>query len=306
MQARREKRHLLAEQQRQQAAHDGVEDTNTDQAPPPPPSSQERSGSSTANAVGTTDLGSGAAKHAPDDLEERASPHPDDEDVLRKWKALLHSAGERCATASDGLLWRERVFIGGSGGGGGANAGDDSLEIALRECGVDQIRRGGGGGGGGAGSQQSRKLLVPRGFDLLPSMRVPLRPRTATLAAANSSVKEANHSVFSTGAPDMPGGAEAVPEDARGDAVEWVPWIAGAQRAAKFGEGKELAECAGLNSGAGGAKARAFRDRMQWFPRGLPLEVQSAMVKVSKRGNGWRSCWTREHPRKMVVVRIFD
>lgn len=126
------------------------------------------------------------------------------------------------------------------------------------------------------GHQKHRELLVPRGLDLLPSMRAPRRPPSPIAAT-------------SKGNSGGGGTAEDVGQKATGT-KEYVPWIGGSgnlggrNKAGQKGkaaapEAPAGAEGAGAVGAAAVAPVRAdsvIEDRVQWFPRGLPKEVTVA------------------------------
>lgn len=129
------------------------------------------------------------------------------------------------------------------------------------------------------GRQKHRELLVPRGLDLLPSMRAPRRLPLPIAATSKGN---------SSGGSGGGGTAEDVAQKAAGT-KEYVPWIGGsgnlggASKAEVTGKAPEApagaAGAAGAAVGAAGAPARAdnaIEDRVQWFPRGLPREVTVA------------------------------
>lgn len=106
--------------------------------------------------------------------------------------------------------------------------------------------------------QQHNEPLVPRGLDLLPSMRAPTRLPPTTMSNGDDG--------------DGGGGgtkAAGAGETAAGT-LEYVPWIGG------------TASLGGLKAGkAGTAEAPApaatgIKDRVRWFPRGLPKEATAA------------------------------
>lgn len=99
-----------------------------------------------------------------------------------------------------------------------------------------------------ARQQQHHDLLVPRGLDLLPSMRAPRRLPVSTMSN---------------------GGAADAKETAAGT-IEYVPWIGGSANVGGVKAGK---------AGTAPVPAPAtvgITDRVQWFPRGLPNEPTAA------------------------------
>lgn len=111
------------------------------------------------------------------------------------------------------------------------------------------------------GRQKYRELLVPRGLDLLPSMRAPryLLARISATGKDNS-------------------GTAAESGQKAGEAQEYVPWIGGS---ASLGSGSSAGQKRGVaTAAAAAAPVRASdgieEDRVQWFPRGLPKEVTMA------------------------------
>lgn len=97
--------------------------------------------------------------------------------------------------------------------------------------------------------EQQRKPLVPKGLDLLPSMRAPrYMPRPVEHA-------------------DISGGG-AAGDKAQAQAIEYVPWVVGSGSS-----GRVKAGHTGDGTAAPIPAAGAVNDRVQWFPRGLPKEA---------------------------------
>lgn len=119
------------------------------------------------------------------------------------------------------------------------------------------------------GHQKHRELFVPRGLDLLPSMRAP-----RYLPSPISATSKGNS-----------GGGDGTTADAGQKAVgtkEYVPWIGGsASLSGRFKAGKmgRVAATGVAAAGVAGVAATApvraddGEDRVQWFPRGLPKEA---------------------------------
>lgn len=102
--------------------------------------------------------------------------------------------------------------------------------------------------------REGPNLLIRRGLDLLPSMRTPRRvlgrsPPPPALAPA----------LEETGG----GGGGGV-----GAAVEYVPWVGGNASV----DGMRSDGVVASGGGRGGLNG-GIGDWVQWFPRGLPLEV---------------------------------
>lgn len=109
--------------------------------------------------------------------------------------------------------------------------------------------------------QQHDELLVPRGLDLLPSMRAPRRLPPTTMANGSSNLCDGD----GDGAK-----ASKARETAAGRTIQYVPWIGGS---ANLGHLKsENTNMGGAGRGET-ANANGIQDRVQWFPRGLPMEA---------------------------------
>lgn len=94
---------------------------------------------------------------------------------------------------------------------------------------------------------------MPRGLDLLPSMRAPRRiPRPA--------------SAISNGG----GGTAATSGDKTAGMIEYVPWVGGTT--ADLGGADKTGQAGGATESSGPALDE-LKERVQWFPRGLPKEA---------------------------------
>ena len=119
--------------------------------------------------------------------------------------------------------------------------------------------------------QQNQDLLVPRGLDLLPSMRAPRRvPPTAMANGGSSSCGDDGDN--RDGAKGSGGKKTAVAR-----AVEYVPWIGGSASLGGVRPGEKGVGTAAPASAA--PAANGIEDRVRWFPRGLPMEPTAAGEK---------------------------
>lgn len=112
---------------------------------------------------------------------------------------------------------------------------------------------------------------MPRGLDLLPSMRAPRRvPPIAMVNGGSSSC--GNDGDNRDGAKGSGGKKTAV-----AGAVEYVPWIGGSASLGGVRPGEK-----GVGTAAPAPVAPAangIEDRVRWFPRGLPMEPTAAGEK---------------------------
>ncbi|CAM9246141.1 unnamed protein product, partial [Sphacelaria rigidula] len=185
--------------------------------------------------------------------------HPGDAETSRRWEELLRLGTETDAGVRDGLAWRQRVLHGeharGSGGAKPSLAGDAAATTG--EGRAAGRRRDDGSG---------QRPLVPKGLELLPYMRVPLRraaPRdalgglcsAAAVSAAGGGVgdmKAEGDSCANAGSDQGGEGtarvggrrelsiAAVVPDEISHEIQEYVPWIAGAERVGTVGDGDGL------------------------------------------------------------------
>lgn len=289
MEARREERRLLSQQQTSTA-----DDSSQSAAV---------GGSPDATPASATD-GAGNIKN---DEDADAADHPGDAETSRRWEELLRSGTETDAGVRDGLAWRQRVFHGeharGSGGAKTSLAGDAAA--ATVEGKAAGRRRDDGSG---------QRPLVPKGLELLPHMRVPLRraaPRDACGglcsaavsntggsvgdmkaeggSRANAGSDEGGEGTAGAGGRGEPSIAAVVPDEISHEIQEYVPWIAGAERIGTVGDregrggvisGGQDTEQSAIGAGVWGESGGTIMDRTQWFPKNLPRDARVAMVKV--------------------------
>lgn len=100
---------------------------------------------------------------------------------------------------------------------------------------------------------------MPKGLDLLPSMRAPrYTPRLGKHA-------------------DISGGG-AAGDEAPAKAIEYVPWVVESGSSGRIKAGHTGGGTAAPMPAAGGAN-----DRVQWFPRGLPKEASGSGAGQDER-----------------------
>ncbi|CAM9582652.1 unnamed protein product [Ectocarpus sp. 8 AP-2014] len=181
----------------------------------------------------------GGAEHEGE--RDEASPHPGDEGSLRRWEELLRSAHV------NGGRWRPGVIEGGVTNAPPGGTSTDTDDASGPTPGTASSR----GGDRRQQQQQQHEPLVPKGLDLLPSMRAPrYMPRPGEHA-------------------DISGSGAAAKDEAQ--AIEYVPWV--------VGSGSSGRVMAGHTGGAATPMPAAggVNDRVQWFPRGLPKESVTGM-----------------------------
>lgn len=115
--------------------------------------------------------------------------------------------------------------------------------------------------------QQNHELLVPRGLDLLPSMRAPRRlPPTTTANGGSNSGSRGDDG------DNRDGDKAADPKKA----IEYVPWIGGSASLGGLKAGEKGMMATTPPAPAPAPAANGIEDRVRWFPRGLPMEPTAA------------------------------
>ncbi len=147
-------------------------------------------------------------------------------------------------------------------------------------------------GGGHQQRQQHRELLVPRGLDLLPSMRAPRR-----LPATKTTLSNGGNGNGGGGG----GSSSEAGEQETGGAVEYVPWIRGS--ASLGGSGVVKAGRAGAAAAAApaaGSGSEGIKERVRWFPRALPMKP----TEVGSRGQDERESAIFNTRASMAIDRL--
>ncbi|CAN0554291.1 unnamed protein product [Ectocarpus sp. 12 AP-2014] len=196
-------------------------------------SKQQSGGDSKGGAKG------GGAEHEGE--RDEVSPHPGDEGSLRRWEELLRSAHV------NGGRWRPGVIEGGVTNAPPGGTLTDTDDASGPTPGTASSR--GGDRQQQQQQQQQREPLVPKGLDLLPSMRAPrYMPRPGEHA-------------------DVSGNGAT----AKDEAIEYVPWVVGSGSSGRVMAGQKVGAAAPMPAAGG------VNDRVQWFPRGLPKESVTGM-----------------------------
>ena len=130
--------------------------------------------------------------------------------------------------------------------------------------------------------EQHRELLVPRGLDLLPSMRAPrlLPPPKTTLSNGGGSSSKAGEKTEGTGT------------------VEYVPWIGGSASLGGVKVGRPGAAAAAAPTKK--APAEGIKERVRWFPKGLPVKP----TVVGSRGRDERESAMFNTRASMAIDRL--
>lgn len=135
-----------------------------------------------------------------------------------------------------------------------------------------------------------RALVVPRGHDLLPSMRVPVLDPISAPAAHPLCLLKSTEGNDQGGLPPggagggqrswpTDGGSAATPEKI----VEYVPWVGGGSSRGVCTDTAPAGEAGGTET-APRSIADDFRDRTQWFSSSLPMEALPSGTSPVREG----------------------